>query len=218
MIGFRVTGARADPHAAAPTIVFGLRIEEPSGAHIHAIALQAQLRLEPARRRHDPDEQHALGEVFGEPGRWGQTLRPLHWADVARMVPAFEGSTEIDVAVPCTYDLDVAASKYLHAMRDGAVPVRFLFRGTVFVASERGFSVSMLPWDREAAFDLPVATWRATMDAFFPQQGWLRLGRDVLDALVTFKSSRALPTWDAVMRELLGAEAIKERRRKEALS
>lgn len=206
MIGFRVVGARAEPHAAAPTVVFTVRMEDPTGGRIHAIALQAQLRIEPARRRHDADEAQLLDEVFGEPSRWGQTLKPLHWAEIARMVPAFEGSADIEIAVPCTYDLDVAASKYLHAMRAGHVPVLFLFRGTVFVETERGFSVSMLPWDREASFDLPTATWRAAMDAFFPEQGWLRLHRDVLDALLVFKSTRALPSWDAVMRALLVTE------------
>jgi hypothetical protein len=205
MIGFRVVGARADEHAAAPSVTFTLRIDEPNGGHVHAIALQAQVRVEPARRRHSAEEQKALGEVFGEPSRWGQTLRPLQWAEISRVVPAFEGTCEIEVPVPCTYDLDIASSKYFHAIRAGSVPVLFLFRGTVFVPSERGFSVSMLPWDREAAFDLPAATWRAAMDSFFPGQGWLRLHRDVLDSLTAFKAERALASWDAVIRELLGS-------------
>jgi hypothetical protein len=91
----------------------------------------------------------------------------------------------------------------MHAVRGGSVPVQFLFRGTVFVETEHGFDVSMLPWDREASYDLPADTWRAAMDAFFPDQGWLRLHRDVLDSLLEFKIARALPSWDAVIRDLL---------------
>jgi hypothetical protein len=203
VIGFRVTGARAEQHAASPTVVFTLRVDEPMGGRVHAIALQAQIRIEAGRKRYAPAEQVALGEVFGEPSRWRQTLRPLLWAEVSRVVPAFEGGCEVELALPCTYDLDVASAKYLHAIREGTVPILFLFRGTVFVEGERGLEVSMLPWDREASFDLPVATWREAMDGFFPDQGWLRLHRDVLDSLLVFKAARALPSWDAVMRDLL---------------
>jgi hypothetical protein len=147
-----------------------------------------------------------MTEVFGEPSQWSRTLRPLLVADVSRVVPAFHGACEIDLPVPCTYDLDVAATKYLQALRGGAVPLSFLFRGTVFFAGETGLSVEMLPWDREASFELPVATWRAAMDAFFPEQGWVRLRRDVLDSLLAFKAVRAHASWDDVMRDLLASQ------------
>ncbi|MDB4995483.1 MAG: hypothetical protein JWM74_2915 [Myxococcaceae bacterium] len=203
MIGFRVLAARADAYGAAPTIKFKLHIEEPSAAHIHAIALQVQVRIEPARRRHDEAEQRPLAEVFGEPSRWGKTQRPLLWAEVSRVVPSFEGSCEIEIPIPCTYDLDLASTKYFHAIRGGDVPLLFLFRGTVFTDTGAGLAVSMLPWDREASFALAATTWREAMDSFFPDQGWLRLHRDVLDSLLAFKAQRALPTWDAVMQDLL---------------
>jgi hypothetical protein len=206
VIGFRVLEARAELHAASPTIVFKLRIDDPSASRVHAIALQAQVRIEPARRRYDESEQRPLAEVFGEPSRWGKTQRPLLWTEVSRVVPAFEGSFEIEVAIPCTYDLDLASTKYFHAIRGGDVPLLFLFRGTVFTEGERGLAVTMLPWDREASFALPVTTWREAMDGFFPDQGWLRLHRDVLDSLLAFKASRALPSWDAVMQDLLDRE------------
>jgi hypothetical protein len=206
VIGFRVLEARADAYAAAPTIKFKLRIDDPSASRIHAIALQTQVRIEPGRRRHDEAEQRPLAEVFGEPSRWGKTQRPLLWTEVSRMVPAFEELCEIEISIPCTYDLDLASTKYFHAIRGGDVPLLFLFRGTVFTESSTGLAVSMLPWDREASFALPAATWREAMDSFFPDQGWLRLHRDVLDSLLVFKAQRALPTWDAVMQDLLDRE------------
>ena len=45
--------------------------------------------------------------------------------------------------------------------------------------------------------------WREMMDCYFPNQGWLLLGRDTLDLLTRFKAARALPTWDQVVEQLL---------------
>lgn len=203
MIAFRVAEGRAELNAASPTIIFKVRIDAPGAGPIHAIALQVQLRVEPARRSHGPEEQRSLMELFGEPSRWSRTQRSLFWSELSHVVPAFEGECEVELRVPCTYDLDLASTKYFHALRGGTVPLAFLFRGTIFAERERGLGVSMLPWDREASFELAAATWRAAMDGFFPDQGWLRLRRDVLDDLLAFKAERALPSWDAVMESLL---------------
>ena len=43
--------------------------------------------------------------------------------------------------LPCTYDFDVSGATYLHALRDGEVPLLFLFSGTVFCRGRTGFSV-----------------------------------------------------------------------------
>ena len=32
-------------------------------------------------------------------------------------VQGFTGSTEVDLALPCTYDFEVVGSRYLHALR-----------------------------------------------------------------------------------------------------
>jgi hypothetical protein len=207
VIALRVVRARPEAHAASPTVAFTLQVEEPTGRAVHAALLHVQVRVEPARRRHLTEEQAAMVDVFGEPSQWSRTLRPLLLADVSRVVPAFQGKCDVELPVLCTYDLEVAATKYVQALRDGAVPLSFLFRGTVFFAGETGLTVEMVPWDREASFDLPVATWRAAMDAFFPEQGWVRLRRDVLDSLLAFKAARAHATWDEVMRDLLETRA-----------
>lgn len=110
---------------------------------------------------------------------------------------------ELELPIACSYDLDLASARYLHAQGEGEVPLRFLFRGTLFGEGPGGLEVTFLPWDREAAFALPIATWRAAMDALFPGQGWLRLRRDLLDALLAREARRALPTWDAVVADLL---------------
>lgn len=206
---FSVVGARAEPHAAVPTIMFRLRITETTGAAVHAVALRCQIRIEPQRRHYGAAEEARLYELFGETPRWGESLRPFLWTHVATTVTAFAGTTEIDLPVECSYDFEVAAAKYLHALDDGDIPLLLLFSGTVFTNGESGLAVEPVAWDQEASFPLPVAVWRGTMDLYFPNSGWLRVGRDTLDSLQRFKAHRGLPTWDQAVEHLLkmaGAE------------
>jgi hypothetical protein len=198
-----VIDARPEPHAAVPTIMLRMRIAETTGAMVHAIALRCQIRIEPQRRRYTADEEARLYELFGETPRWGDSLRPFLWTHVATTVTSFRGTTEVDVPIACTYDFEVAASKYLHAVEDGEIPILLLFTGTVFTKGQSGFAVEPVAWDLEAPFRLPVAVWRDTMDMYFPNSGWIRVSRETLDALQRYKSGRALPTWDQAFEHLL---------------
>ena len=200
---FAIVGVRVEPYAATPTLVFRLRVEAPGGETIHTLALRCQIRIEPQRRRYAADEGAALEELFGGTERWGDTLKPFLWTHVSTMAPGFTGAGEIDLAVPCTYDFDVAASKYLHALEGGEIPLLFLFSGTVFAKGEGGLRVTQIPWDRETRHRLPVATWRELMDRYYPNAGWLRLRRDTLDALLRLKARRAVATFDEVIDMLL---------------
>jgi hypothetical protein len=202
-IDFQVLEARAQPYAAIPTLAFRLRIEEPSGATIHSISLHCQVRIEPQRRHYNRAEEERLLELFGPTSQWGDTLKPFLWTHVDMMVRGFEGRTEIDLHMPCTYDFEVAAAKYLHSLGDGEIPLLFLFNGTVFAKGPAGLSVSQLAWHKDATYRLPVSTWRDVMDLYFPNSGWLRLQRDTLDALLKFKARYALPTWEQVFEVLL---------------
>ena len=118
-------------------------------------------------------------------------------------VTGFTGSTEVDLHVACTYDFEIAGTKYLHVLQDGEIPIVLLFAGTVFTNGTAGFAAEPVAWDQEASFRLPVVVWRATMDHYFPNSGWIRMSRDTLDALARFKSDRALPTWDQAFAQLL---------------
>ena len=200
---FDVVGARAEEYAAAPTLVFALRVAETSGARIHAVALRCQIRIEPHRRRYSASEAERLHDLFGDPSRWAETVKPIQLATVSVMVPGFTAVTEVDLPVPCTYDLEVASARYLQGLDDGTIPLLLLFSGTVFVATEEGFSVELVPWSAEATYRMPVATWRELVDAHFPGSAWLRCSRDTLDALSQYKARNALPTWDATLTELL---------------
>jgi hypothetical protein len=202
-LAFEVVDARPEPYAATPTLLLHLRIGAAGDEPVHAVALRGQIMIEPQRRRYLATEEALLVELFGETPRWGDTLRPFLWTHVATMVPGFTGSTEIHLAVPCTYDLEVAAAKYLHALRQGEIPIVLLFSGTAFSMSAGGLRVDPVPWHEEASYRLPVATWRAVMDLYFPNSGWMRVRRDTLDALQRFKASRALLGWDDVLTQLL---------------
>jgi hypothetical protein len=202
-LGFEVLDARAEPYAAVPTIMFRLRITAKTGAPVHAVALRCQIRIEPNLRRYNHDEEERLVEVFGEPPQWGQSLKPFLWTHVATTITGFDGATEIDLPVTCTYDFEVAGTKFFHSLDDGEIPLVLLFSGTTFTRGDAGLSVAPVAWHEEASFRLPVQVWREMMDLYFPNSGWLMVSRDTLDALTRFKAARGLPTWDHVVERLL---------------
>ncbi len=202
-LSFEVVSSRAEPHAAVPTIVLRLRVREADGVGVHALALRCQIRIEPQRRRYATDEELHLYELFGETPQWGDTLRPFLWTHVSTTIGGFDGVTEFDLPVECTYDFDIAAAKYLHALADGDVPLLLLFSGTVFSRGQSGFSAEPLSWSLEASHKMPVAVWRSMMDLYYPNSGWIRVRRDTLDDLQRFRAYRGLPTWDQALEHLL---------------
>jgi hypothetical protein len=204
----QVLDVRPQEHSASPHLLFRLRLTESSGAVVHAVALRCQLRIEPQRRPYDDAEQSGLRDLFGTADRYPTTLLPFLWTHATALVQGFEGSTEVELPVACTYDFDVAATKYLHALRDGDVPVVLLFSGTVFTRGTSGFAVEQLPWSLEARCGLPVATWRALMDTHFPGGGWIRLDRESITALARVRSDRGLTSWEQTLAALLPAEAV----------
>ncbi|WP_405997129.1 DUF6084 family protein [Streptomyces sp. NBC_00829] len=214
---FTCTGVRADPYAAGPTLVLRLRITASGNARVHALALRCQIRIEPARRGYEPAEAEGLADLFGERSRWGSTLQPVQFAQVSHMVPSFTGETETDLVVPCTYDMDVAATRYFSALCDGEVPLLMLFSGTAFTGSG-GFHVEPVPWDREANYRMPVAVWREMMEQHFPGCGWIRLPRDTMDALLAFRSRGAFASWEAAVQALLSRAEPPEPPRVRALA
>lgn len=206
-LAFTVLDLQPEAYAAAPQLTARLRVTESTGAEVHAIALRCQVRILPQRRGYAPEEEPGLLDLFGERGRWPTTLKSFLWLQCSTMVQGFTGAADVDLALPCTFDFDVAASKYLHALRDGEIPLEFLFSGTVFTKGLTGFGVEQVPWDLEASYRLPVAAWRRLMDLYFPNTGWIRLDREVLAALSQYKSARCLTSWDATVEALLSGNA-----------
>jgi hypothetical protein len=199
---FEVEHAAAVPFTAAPTLGFRIRIDA-DGAEIRSLALAAQIRIASTVRRYSPRDRDRLVELFGTPDQWAQTLRSLLWTNAAVTVPTFAGTTTVELHVPCTYDYEVASSKYFQAIEEGDVPLEFLFSGTIFYAGERGLQAAHVPWDREAEFSLPVAVWREMMERHFPGSHWLRLESSTWERLVDYRRSVGEPSWDAAVDRLL---------------
>jgi hypothetical protein len=171
---------------------------------VHALALRVQIRIEPQKRRYDSKEEVRLYELFGETPQWGDSLRPFLWTHVSSVIAGFDGTTDFDLPVECSYDLEVAGAKYLHALGQGEIPLILLFSGTVFTPrADSGFAAERVSWGAEAAYRLPVATWRNVMDMYYPNSAWLRIPHDIYDRLQRFKAVRGLPTWDQAFERLL---------------
>src|SRR5580700_1151536 len=124
-LSFSVESAAAVEFAATPTLAFTLRIANAIlGEAVHTVALHCQIQIDATRRRYSAQEQRNLIDLFGEPERWSQTLRSLLWTHVDMVVPAFEGSTLADLHVPCTFDFNIAATKYFEGLANGEIPLR----------------------------------------------------------------------------------------------
>jgi hypothetical protein len=204
---FQVEDVHATPNAAAPQLLFKVRITNSEPEPVHSIALRTQVQIEPARRRYTAVEQEHLKELFGEPERWSQSLHSLLWANVNVTVPGFTGSTEAEIPVPCTFDFNVAVTKYIYGLENGELPTSLLFSGTVFHAGRMGLQVAQIPWDREASYRVPLRVWKQMMDLYYPHTAWLCLRRDVFERLYEFKVRHGIPTWEQTLERMLGVTA-----------
>ncbi len=206
-LSFDCLGAKADRYAVVPALSLTLRISETSGQRVEAIALRCQIRIEPGRRRYSHAEAERLNDLFGETERWANTLRPLQLVTVATMVPGFFGSTEIELPINFTYDLEIGSTRYFASLDSGEVPLLLLFSGTVFSVVDGRIQVQQVPWSKEAAYRLPVSIWREAIDAHFPNSAWIKMSTHTLADLQRYKTARALPTWDLTLQELLAQAA-----------
>jgi len=202
-----IEGAEVVQYAAAPLLAFKLRIaNHPSEETIHTVALRAQIQIEATRRKYDANEQARLLDLFGEPDRWGQTLRSMLWTHASVVVPRFTGSALADIVVPCSFDFNVAATKYFHGLASGDLPLCFQFSGTVFYQGENEtLQVAPISWDKEAKYRLPVKVWKGLMDVYYPNSTWLALQRDTFEKLYQFKVREGIPTWEEALERALSA-------------
>jgi Family of unknown function (DUF6084) len=202
-----VIEARPVERAAAPTLAFGIRISDASKRPIFTVALTAVITIEPAKRDYDAADRARLVELFGAPERWASTTTSVRWAQASAMVSSFTGSAEFELAVPCSYDLELAAAKYFEGLEGGEAPLRFHFNGTVIYEADGGaMQMVQLPWDRSTRFRMPVSVWRRMIDAHYPYRGWVPVHADTLNRLQRLKAERGLPTFDAAIDVLLGEE------------
>lgn len=199
-LNFEIVGAAPVRDMVTPALAFDLRVSNTPAELIQAVLLRCQIQIETARRRYSPSEQDQLRDLFDEPQRWGQTLRPLLWTNASVNLPAFTGSLVYPIPVPCTYDLNVAITKYFHALIGDTVPLTFLFSGTIFYEADR-LQAAPISWNKEAHYRLPVQVWKDLIDLYYPDVTCLCLRRDAVDELYRFKVREGIPTFEeAILR------------------
>ncbi|MEA2227942.1 MAG: hypothetical protein QOF04_1572 [Solirubrobacteraceae bacterium] len=202
-----VRDAERMEHTAVPTLRFSLGVESADGRPIRSVLLDTQIRIAPRRRAYDASATDRLFDLFGPRENWGTTMNSLLWMRTTLVVPPFTAATVVELPVVCTYDLEVAASRYFDALGDGEVPLEFLFSGSVFYTAEDGrLQTTRISWELEAEYRLPVAVWRETMDRHFPGTAWLRMPKESFDRLCAYRSRNALASWAAVVDALVPGE------------
>lgn len=213
-LSFQATGAHAPAQVATPHLALGLAIEAAAPANgtatqVRALALQVQLRLEVARVTYDEASARALEDLFGPRERWPETQHSLLWASLHLAVPAFTDRTRVELLVPCSLDFDLAVTRYFAALTDGVVPVRLLFAGTVFhTGPAGGLQASPIPREAETELALPVAVWQEMTARHHPERAFLPVRRELLARLLRYRSTRATPTWDRALEDLLAAAEV----------
>ena len=212
-LNFSVIGAAPVQFAAVPMIGFRLKVSNRDPQEtIYTIALRCQIQLDVTRRLYTPAEQTNLKDLFDTPNRWGQTLKSMLWTHSSVVVPQFTGSTEAQLQVPCTFDFNVAATKYFHGLTTGDLPLSFLFSGTAFYRDAAGaVQVAAISWNLESPFRLALATWREVIDMFYPNTAWMCLRRDVFERLYMYKVDKGITSWEQLVEDLLDArdEAVR---------
>jgi hypothetical protein len=205
---FKVNDGGVLEHAAVPTLRFAVEVGTVgAAAQVRSVALNVEVRLAATRRRYAESERDKLFDLFGPSEEWGRNLKTLHWTSLSVQVPAFTGTTVVELPITCTYDLEVSASRYFDALEDGEVPLEFLFSGTVFYAGADGrLQVGRIGWDKDCSYRLPVSAWRQMVDRYFPDSAWVRLRRAEFDRLVAYKARHTLLSWEQVVERLLGDE------------
>jgi hypothetical protein len=215
---FQIESAEAVALAATPLIALKLRIINiPETETIHALTLRCQVQIEPVKRRYVSDEQAKLLDLFGTPERWARTVKPMLWMNTSVAVPRFAGEILVDLELPCTFDFNVAATKYFNALESGEIPLCVMFSGTLFYEGAEGaLQIAQIPWDREANYRLPIAVWKEMMAMHHPNSAWLCLRRDSFQRLYDYKVRNGIPTWEQAIERIVAAADAREAEQVEA--
>lgn len=205
---FTAEGVDVERYAVVPTLIFKLRMTNTTpDIDVRNVLLQCQLRIDATRRRYELADEERLAELFGEPSRWRETMSSMLWTHATLQVPAFEGDCVVGLPVQCSFDFNVAATKYFHGLTGGDVPLSLLFSGTIFYRDAGGFlQMDQISWSKQSDFRLPVSVWRSMMDLYYPNSAWLRIDREVFDELQRFKRENGFTGWDHALRALLRSQ------------
>jgi hypothetical protein len=189
-LDFTILGVEAADHGLTPLLHFKVGITNtPPGETIQSVILQAQIQILAPQRSYQSEEKAKLIDLFGAPETWGTT---------------FTGSTEAILPVSCSFDLNVAGTKFFYALQDGEVPLLFLFSGTIFYAAPDGrLQVQQISWNKECNYRMPVEVWQKMMDHHYPNSAFISLERGVFERIYEFKRNAGVATWEQAMERLL---------------
>ncbi|MGH8192533.1 MAG: DUF6084 family protein [Rhodanobacteraceae bacterium] len=204
-LDIEVVNVESAKYAAVPMLHFKLAIRQGRPpVPIQSISLQCQIRIDARKRFYKREEKARLTDLFGEPERWNQTLHNMLWTHASMTVPAFVDGCEVDLPVPCSFDFNVAATKYFHGLEFDAIPLLLLFSGSVFYRDEEGaLAMDLISWSKESQYRLPIAVWQDMMDRYYPNQAWLCVNREVFEALYEYKRRHGYTGFDEVLTSLL---------------
>lgn len=202
-VDFEFVDAKANLHGATPDVSLKLRAIEHTGVRVHAGVLRCQVRIEPMHRTYNDTEAKRVVDIFGGRERWGSTMQAMQLAFVTQLLPGFTDECEFDLQLPLSYDVHVAANKYLAGLTEGTIPLTLMFSGTIFTGYAGQIEVTHVPWHKETHIQLPVETWQEAMDAHFAGWAWLMLHRDTYNRLGEYRSSNAFVGWDEAISHLL---------------
>jgi len=143
-----------------PSLRVSLRLTNSTPAtEVRSVSLRCQVHIDAARRRYNEDERRALFNLFGTASQWPSTVRSLFFGQVTESLPGFRDVSRGTLALPCPLDLNFAAATYLTALREGDIPLAFLFSGTVFYGEIGAVQSSPISWSNESKYRLPLAAW-----------------------------------------------------------
>lgn len=203
-LDFAVTGARAAADSAVPSLAFRLALARTGGGTVRSVSLTTDVRIDVAHRGYDRADRLVMARLFGQPEQWATSMRPLTWARVTMVVPAFGERTEIDLPVPCSRDMELAVTSYFHGVRDGEIPLDFLFSGTVFHDGPDGrLRTAQISWDKDTAFRLPSGLWQEVTGRYDGGTSWLPLSPGTYGELTAHRDRHALTGWDETVADLL---------------
>jgi hypothetical protein len=203
-LDFAVTSVRPMPGQAVPALAFRIAVTRSGGGPVRSLSLTTTVRIAVARRRYEHADLLTMARLFGQPEQWATSMQPLTWARVTTVVPPFDARTETDLPVPCTRDAELAVTSYFHCVRDGEVPLDFLFNGTVFYEGPGGrLRTAQIAWTKEASHRLPAGMWHETLGRYGQGTSWVPLSSDAHDALVAHRDRHALSGWEETVRDLL---------------
>ncbi|MEP6604331.1 MAG: DUF6084 family protein [Spartobacteria bacterium] len=205
-LDFKIIGVGEAAYGLTPLLHFKVEItNSPPEETIQSVILQAQIQIEAPQRSYNESEKPKLIDLFGTPDTWGTTLRAKLWTLSNTTVRTFTARTEAILPVPCSFDLNVAGTKFFYALDGGEVPLLFLFSGTIFYAGANGqLQVQQISWNKECTYRMPISVWQKMMDHHYPNTAFISLERGVFDRLYEYKRGAGVSSWEQTIEKLLG--------------